>query len=113
MIPAQISAKSNSPPDEPTKEHGDRVVNWSTSKKSKRARKKHKKDGLINQAKSIVSQTVFGKSGSSTISNGKSTPNDQKQVKNIVSQTAPTKSYLSTISHGEFAPNDHKLVSNT
>ncbi|GJV11042.1 nucleotidyltransferase family protein isoform 4 [Tanacetum coccineum] len=140
MIPAQISAKSNSIPDEPAKgisqdegdtldnlkndpksdisstavemEHGDRVVNGSTSKKSKRARKKHKKDGVINQAKSIVSQTASGKFGSSTISYGESTPNDQKQVKNIVSQTAPAKSYSSTISHGEFAPNDHKLLSN-
>ncbi|GKB23672.1 hypothetical protein Tco_0863073, partial [Tanacetum coccineum] len=80
MIPAQIFAKSNSPPDEPAKgisqdegdtldnlkndpksdisstavemEHGDRVV---TLKKSKSARKKHKKDVVINQAKSIVS----------------------------------------------------------
>nr|GEV81902.1 nucleotidyltransferase family protein isoform 4 [Tanacetum cinerariifolium] len=140
MIPAQISATINSTREEPAKgisqdegdtldnlkndpksdisstavemEHGDRVVNGSTSKKSKRARKKHKKDGVINQAKSIVSQTASGKSGSSTISNGESTPNDQKQVKNIVSQTAPAKSYSSTISHGEFAPNDHKLLSN-
>ncbi|KAK1430360.1 hypothetical protein QVD17_13036 [Tagetes erecta] len=87
QIPAQICEKSSSTPDKPTKEagdksdiqemdyksesvstsvdmeheHGDGVINntvQSTSKKSKRARKKHKKDGVNNQLKSINSQSA-------------------------------------------------------
>ncbi|KAF5816740.1 putative polynucleotide adenylyltransferase [Helianthus annuus] len=83
-IPVQISDKSSSTSDKPTKdevhksdiqemdcktenastsvetEHGEGITNktvQSTAKKNKRARKKHKKDGTNNQLKNIITQT--------------------------------------------------------
>ncbi|XP_076939383.1 uncharacterized protein LOC143608069 isoform X2 [Bidens hawaiensis] len=83
--PVQISEKSSSTSDTVTKEEGDKseiqemdykqesgptsvemehveeVTNTpvqTTSKKNKRARKKHKKDGINNQLKNIISQTT-------------------------------------------------------
>ncbi|KAI3693262.1 hypothetical protein L6452_33094 [Arctium lappa] len=110
-IPVQRSVNSNSAPNKPAKdegdkldvvhgsvvqekdikkatpsaavemEHGDGMVNGtvqSTSKKSKRTRKKHKKDGVSNTVKSIVSQNAPVKSRSSSVSHGESTPNEHK-----------------------------------
>ncbi|KAI7737921.1 hypothetical protein M8C21_027387 [Ambrosia artemisiifolia] len=78
-------------------ENGDGVISTtvqSTSKKNKRARKKHKKDGINNQLKNIVSQTapvkVSGNPDTEIITNGASVVDDNPIEVNVSPATMPT-----------------------
>ncbi|KAI3804235.1 hypothetical protein L1987_25626 [Smallanthus sonchifolius] len=120
-IPVQISEKSSSTSDKPTKdeedksdiqemdykresvstsiemEHGDREINTTvqrTSKKNKRARKKHKKDGINNQLNNIISQTapvkVSGNPDTKVIPDGASVVDNNPVEDNVSPAIMPT-----------------------
>ncbi|KAI3756822.1 hypothetical protein L1987_56645 [Smallanthus sonchifolius] len=121
LIPVQISEKSSSTSDMPTKdeedksdiqemdykreivstsvemEHGDREINTTfqrTPKKSKRARKKHKKDGINNQLNNIISQTapvkVSGNPDTKVIPDGASVVDNNPVEDNVSPAIMPT-----------------------
>nr|XP_043629126.1 uncharacterized protein LOC122600473 [Erigeron canadensis]XP_043629127.1 uncharacterized protein LOC122600473 [Erigeron canadensis] len=110
--------KSDAPSTPAEMEHDNGIINGTvqrTSKKSKRARKKHKKDGISNQVKNIDSHTASAKSSLSTddhklvseIFDNKIVSNGISMVENLVEANDVSPDTLPMVENGHIIESQH------